>query len=70
MDNYIEKCIMHTLFIRIEYVVKLVRFFLEKIGGELKSYLASLSHGDLINVFRIGIVFLKKYSIESGNLYW
>ena len=39
MDNYIEKCIMHTLFIRIEYGVKLVRFFLEKIGGELKSYL-------------------------------
>ena len=29
--------------------------------------MASLSHGDLINVFRIGIVFLKKYSIESGK---
>lgn len=36
MDNYIEKCIMHTLFIRIEYVVKLVRFFFGKNRGRIE----------------------------------
>ena len=34
MNNYVEKCIIHTLFIRIEYVVKLVQVFFGKNKGK------------------------------------